>query len=503
MQPNPGSVACNVECSDQNFTGQGISSLNNSSKSTPTVAGSGNSSGISLAQLMSEHEQKSQGAGQVGAGQGLGVSSLAALPVSPSAPSSLSSTPQTGLSLGTLASWSISSAPLGSAPHALPPSLLAASLGNLSLSNPRVTGPGSTLAPPPPPGFGSLTSALQSSHPMEIGTGGRSVTTDTKGSPSLADLIQEHSNSSPTLYSSLPGPHSSGISGTLQNTAVPAHALSLSQLASQHHNKHTHTAPRPQDTVAPAHTHSLSKPSTTGSPGLGGVLSLSQLASQHQVNHPLALLQPLNTGPPAQTLQQLHTEPAGVSEALSLSQLVSEHQTKTVSNISEYSLTSLLSSGRLERGGELLGRMKEGVVQDKPHPKRPRQKVRPPGLGQNIDLSALMAQSPEVSPRYDVTLSSPSAAAMGSGFDVFARPSIFATTLSLRAPSREKRRMMKAKVGGQRSQNSFRAFLYSSQTQPVKVQEQPTLLLPITPFRFDTPSPDDIVRANQKKAFTR
>lgn len=65
--------------------------------------------------------------------------------------------------------------------------------------------------------------------------------------------------------------------------------------------------------------------------------------------------------------------------------------------------------------------------------------------------------------------------------------------------------MMKEAVGDLRLEvggGGHPAFLYGTQTQLVKAKEQ-TPLLPITPFTFDTPSPDDVVRANQKKAFTR
>ena len=48
----------------------------------------------------------------------------------------------------------------------------------------------------------------------------------------------------------------------------------------------------------------------------------------------------------------------------------------------------------------------------------------------------------------------------------------------------------------------YKAFLYSRQVQDVKDKEISPLIA-ITPFDFKSASPDDIVKANQKKAFTR
>lgn len=74
-----------------------------------------------------------------------------------------------------------------------------------------------------------------------------------------------------------------------------------------------------------------------------------------------------------------------------------------------------------------------------------------------------------------------------------ARPSAFALTLCLRYPPKGYKR---------RTVGMHKTFLYSRQVQDVKPKETgPTIT--ITPFDFKTASPDDIVKANQRKAFTR
>ncbi|KAM4815923.1 HBS1-like protein isoform X2 [Urocitellus parryii] len=74
-----------------------------------------------------------------------------------------------------------------------------------------------------------------------------------------------------------------------------------------------------------------------------------------------------------------------------------------------------------------------------------------------------------------------------------ARPSAFASTLCLRYPLKRCKR---------RTLDLYKTFLYSRQVQDVKDKEISPLVA-ITPFDFKSASPDDIVKANQKKAFTR
>lgn len=74
-----------------------------------------------------------------------------------------------------------------------------------------------------------------------------------------------------------------------------------------------------------------------------------------------------------------------------------------------------------------------------------------------------------------------------------ARPSAFALTLCLRYPPKGYKR---------RTIGMHKAFLYSRQVQDVKPKETGSIIA-ITPFDFKSASPDDIVKANQKRAFTR
>ncbi|XP_010153983.1 PREDICTED: uncharacterized protein LOC104512628, partial [Eurypyga helias] len=74
-----------------------------------------------------------------------------------------------------------------------------------------------------------------------------------------------------------------------------------------------------------------------------------------------------------------------------------------------------------------------------------------------------------------------------------ARPSAFALTLCLRYPPKGYKR---------RTVGVHKAFLYSRQVQDVKPKETGPLIA-ITPFDFKSASPDDIVKAHQKKAFRK
>ncbi|XP_066528488.1 HBS1-like protein isoform X2 [Hoplias malabaricus] len=122
----------------------------------------------------------------------------------------------------------------------------------------------------------------------------------------------------------------------------------------------------------------------------------------------------------------------------------------------------------------------------------------PKYVPQNVDLSVLMSQtSPTASHHHDnqspiSICPSPRFPSLNTA-SIFAEPSVFALTLCLRVKRRRRRH----------SGPMHKAFIYSRQVARVKERVQGPPLHHISPFAFDTPSPDDIVKANQKKAFTR
>nr|XP_040016485.1 HBS1-like protein isoform X3 [Gasterosteus aculeatus aculeatus] len=447
------------------------------------------SSGANLAQLMSEHEQKSKATGAVDAGRGLGVHSLTALTMGQSSPLSIMPN-QNGLSLGTLASLSLTSASRSSAPPLLP-----VSLSSLSLNNPKLSS--ASPSPAAPPGFGSLSSVLLRNQPSAgVGIGGKAAIADPKGSPSLADLMQEHSNRSPSISDCSLTPQSSAAFVTYQGPATAAQTLSLSGLASRNQNWNMHNQSQSQSTEQPANSLTFPKPTNRTPACLVGTSSLSQLALQHQLSSSFTLPQPLSVEPPGNAQRQ----PPGTSEPLSLSQLASEHKgkTSTTSSGSPYSLTSLLLPAKPERAGVLAESPKQGGAKGKRDHTPLHQNVGSPK--QAIDLSALMAQSDGAGPRrFDSGLlspSSPNPAAEGPDSSIFAQPSTFAITLSIR----QKGKTSKGRTRGPKAGSVYRAFQLKTH---LKSREEHTPLSPIVPFCFDAPSPDDVVRANQRKAFTR
>ncbi|XP_048210079.1 HBS1-like protein isoform X2 [Perognathus longimembris pacificus] len=150
--------------------------------------------------------------------------------------------------------------------------------------------------------------------------------------------------------------------------------------------------------------------------------------------------------------------------------------------------------------------------------------IRSPGVDSNIDLSVLIKTSDFV-PKSTVDQSvipTPGTKVLGSKLGknsnsakdkktnkgcvtrkspfslswtkaLAARPSAFASTLCLRYP---------LKSGKRHTLDLYKTFRYNRQVEDGKDKEISPLVA-ITPFDFKSASPDDIVKANQKKAFTR
>lgn len=429
--------------------------------------------GTSLAELMSQHLNKST----AGVRLALGDPSVCALAKAPKASPPIGSNHAT-LSLGTLAALNMSSTSQNSAP-----SLLSGPLSNLSLSNCKVLVASSSLASTS--GFGNLNFAPGASqNPVGCGAGLQSKVADPNGGPSLADLIQQHSKH--TLYLS------SGNTSTVSQlntvfttchtpTASPPATFSLSELASQHQNRNSHPLPRQQEWLQ--NGLNFSKPSDTNSACSSRAIQSCQVASPHQQGCSLPAAQSSYVDPPA-TAPKL---PPGFSVA----HLASERKISALSTSdgARYCLSALLSPEKSEDARAFTF----GEARVNTNRKRCHQEAK--GF---MDLGALVANLEEGSPSHF----SSDLPQLSHQSHVFAKPSVFAITLSVRGQGPKKRRaiFIEERLGNRLKEGNLEAFQCEWRE---KSNQRPAPLLPVLPFRFDTPSPDDIVRANQLKAFTR
>lgn len=431
--------------------------------------------GTSLAELMSQHLNKST----AGVGPAFGAPSLDALANVPKSSPPTSSN-HASLSLGTLAALNMSSAFQNSAP-----SLLSGPLSNLSLSNCKVSAasssPGSTF------GLGILSSAPGASHsPVGCGTGLQCKMADPNGGPSLADLIQQHSKHMPPVSSchhfTVSQPSAALMTCRAPTESTPA-TISLSELASQHQNKKSHSLPHQQQ--RPQNGLNFSKPSDTNPACLAGVVTSSQAALPHQQGHLLAAAKLSDINPPA-TAPKL---PPGFSASHLAS--VCKSSASSTSDGARYCLSALLSLEKPEDTRILT----PSAAESSTNRKRCHQDTEERPV---MDLGALVASSEEGSSShlsYDLPQ-------LSRRNRVFAKPSVFAITLSIGGQGPKKRRgnFIEERMRNLSRDGRFEAFQCEWREKP---NQHPAPLLPIVPFRFDTPSPDDVVRANQQKAFTR
>ncbi|MGH0140568.1 UNVERIFIED_CONTAM: hypothetical protein FKN15_030495 [Acipenser sinensis] len=283
-----------------------------------------------------------------------------------------------------------------------------------------------------PEAFGSLHSVFQST-PLDITSRNNSYKTQHVGSPSLADLIQEHTKTSLSPYDTLCDSQVKPVAGEV-SVPLSFASLSLSQLASEHEAK-------------------------TGSLPLKGTLS--------------SLLTPVTTKAKEQENVCLSSLIADSVESAPKTWLMNKHD-----------VLDLQPSVGLDLKVDL------SMLIQKPPEAEMTKILLSKSKDQNISHSAnnqslCKCKTGHVSKRRTMTVS--------WSKELSAKPSVFALALSVQYPPRGFRKHV---LG------IHKAFLYSKQMQVVKRKDQGPLFK-IAPFDFQTPSPDDIIKAKQKKAFTR
>ncbi|XP_072558954.1 HBS1-like protein isoform X5 [Paramormyrops kingsleyae] len=313
-------------------------------------------------------------------------------------------------------------------------------------------------------------------------------------------------------------------------------SMSLAELMREHSNKTSQSPPQPSS--------SLGLELRSGLDGPPGFISVSISEAQRglgpSLNSPLGLpLGPPSKAPPGFDLGSSLKTPLDLGSCLSapqallsdlcstaatgtstssslaapgivsLAQLASEHRACAASQAS--ALSSTLSSAPPSKVDSTLPQKALGGCEaDRVFSQKPRNKpctlgcdggargpqLPPVGsLDLTVDLSMLI-QSPissAVSKTESLSISPGAHLPLNLDRSVFGTPSVFALALSFHLPSRS----LKKRVA-----INHRSFLYSRQVQMAKTREQGPLFN-IQPFDFLSPSPDDIVKANQKKAFTR
>ncbi|XP_057610583.1 HBS1-like protein isoform X2 [Chionomys nivalis] len=266
----------------------------------------------------------------------------------------------------------------------------------------------------------------------------------------------------------------------VKNSSLPffqCESLSLAELVEEHREN------------SPSQCFTLSDPCNQSSVSLGS-LPLSQLANRSPSSNEVSEL----TGS-LSSLAFSKTSPTRDLENLSLSDLIAKTIELDKSPIKrdsfELSLSELRNPG-IDSNIDLSVLIKTPEFVSKP--------VADPSVVPTADTKVLTSKlgknssstkDSKKTKRGSLTKKAPLSLAWTKA--LAARPSAFASTLCLRYPLKSCKR---------RTLDLYKTFLYSRQVQGVSDKETSPLVA-ITPFDFKSASPDDIVKANQKKAFTR
>uniref|UniRef100_A0A8C3RY51 HBS1 like translational GTPase n=1 Tax=Chelydra serpentina TaxID=8475 RepID=A0A8C3RY51_CHESE len=289
--------------------------------------------------------------------------------------------------------------------------------------------------------FENFPSFLQSTRQDSSSSEMGSLPFSKSGGPSLADLLQEHQESNSSHCCSLSDLYN--LSST-SFTDLKLGSSPLSQLAGQHQ-----TATGMSELTGSLSSLALSKASPVRE--LGN-LSLSDLIAETiDVDKP-------QEAKDCSRFSIAETWPsAGVNTNIDLSVLIKNPEVSAEAVVCQSNTVIPETKGLSSKQGK-------NIILAKGNKKSKKGRI---SKSQDLSLSWMKA--------------------------LCARPSAFALTLCLRYPPKGCKR---------RTIDIHKTFLYSRQVQEVKNKEI-CPLISITPFDFKSASPDDIVKAGQKRAFTR
>lgn len=287
------------------------------------------------------------------------------------------------------------------------------------------------------------------------------------------------SNSVTTTTSS-----SLAISGLRLGSLLSTNGVSQSSsgVGGQAKTAHRTGSPSLSDLI---HERSNCSPSVTIATAPAQMLSLSELAAQHQGRN--THIQLGITGKPENHLSST-ISPASFGGGVALTALALQHRAD--SRLGESGASAFTEPhASLAAPCAPAGSSREGVTKPRPSRRNPRSsKPR-----QTVDVGTPMEQPDDLSSLYF----SSALLSLSRTPSVFAKPSAFAWALSFQSHRPRKRRnLLEGQIHSQGTGSHH-------QQLGGERQELSTSLSPIPPFLFDTPSPDDIIRANQLRAFTR